>query len=296
MNLLPLLLSCAARDLPELPSWTWVAPEVSAGTLTMAVTGRGRSRARASYTGGGGELLDFVGYAFVHEHPEHGVLVIDPGYPSLAEDPSVYPGRFLANVTGLSEVAPLVGQLSAAGLAAADVDRLLITHGHVDHAGAIADFPGATLHVVEREWDFARKRDPLHAVIPEPYVDHEAVELLTFDGGPYGPFPSHHDLYGDGSVIVLPTPGHTPGHSSVLVNLPESSWLLVGDAAWLERHWAEPTPKGRMTQALLEDDPGAAWLALARIHAWAEANPELRVMAGHEPQLEVRYPTLPASL
>jgi len=160
----------------------------------------------------------------------------------------------------------------------------------------LADFPDATLHILEQEWRFALNESSLNAVVPWPYQDHAAMDFVSFGAGPYGPFPAHHDLFGDGSVVMLPTHGHTPGHTSVLINAQNGSWLVVGDAAWHERHWAEPVPKGTMTRLVLEDDPKAAELALLRIHAWAKADPDLNVMAGHEASLEQRYPLLPEPL
>ena len=84
--------------------------------------------------------------------------------------------------------------------------------------------------------------------------------------------------------------------TSVLLKAANGRYLVVGDAAWHERHWAEPVPKGGMTRLLLEDDPKAAMLALERIHAWALAEPEVQILAGHEATLEQRYPLYPDAL
>jgi hypothetical protein len=73
------------------------------------------------------------------------------------------------------------------------------------------------------------------------------------------------------------------GSVMVLVNLPEGSWLFTGDTAWVDEHWQGPTPKGWLARSVLEHDAGSAWDGVHRIHAWAQAHPELHIVAGHEP-------------
>lgn len=103
-----------------------------------------------------------------------------------------------------------------------------ISHYHYDHTGQAADFPTATLLVDRRDWEGINAR-PDRAQRFTPWISGGGkVQPLTYD----------HDVFGDGSVIMLATPGHTPGHRSLLVRLKDSGpVLLSGDAAHFAENW-----------------------------------------------------------
>ena len=109
-----------------------------------------------------------------------------------------------------------------------------ISHYHADHTGQIASFPKATLLIGTREWDAISAPKPAEGVNYKPFEGwikgENKVEPL-----PLGP---DKDVFGDGSVIVLRTPGHTPGHSSLLVRLPQmGAVILSGDAVHFHENY-----------------------------------------------------------
>src|SRR5262249_28667892 len=101
-----------------------------------------------------------------------------------------------------------------------------ISHYHGDHTGQVASFPKATLLIGTREWDAITAPKPAEGVNFKPFEGwikgENKVEPL--------PLGLDKDVFGDSSVIVLRTPGHTPGHSSLLVKLASGSLILSGDA------------------------------------------------------------------
>ena len=110
-----------------------------------------------------------------------------------------------------------MSQLAAIGVQPDDVRYVAISHTHADHVGNVDLFPKATVLIqkAEYDWAFAPDKKP-------PFSASHTVEKL--DG--------EKDVFGDGSVRIIPTPGHTPGHESLLVDLPKTGWLLLsGDAA-----------------------------------------------------------------
>ena len=253
LSLLLLLSGCAR--LPPPPSRPAAsAPMVEraalpSASLTVYEVGTGHLSPRLVY-GTGGEPVPVVIYAYVLDHPTAGRVVIDPGYGRrAAADPGEVPGRFAARSTGLVMGAPLAEQIDPAS-----VSRLYVTHMHVDHGSGIEDFPGATVHIVPEEWDFGGRHRRIQATIPLVGMEHIDTAPLTFADGPYGPFEAHADVFGDGVLIALPTPGHTPGHTSFLVNLPGGSFLLTGDAAWVDAHWEQPMMKGPLAAGVIEVD------------------------------------------
>jgi len=121
-----------------------------------------------------------------------------------------------------------------ARLRAIDVDPGSITyiinsHLHADHCGGNVAIPNATMVIQSRELAAARNSENPMLYSPADY-DH-GHPILAIDG--------EHDLFGDGSVICFPTLGHTPGHQSVRVKLPDGDVVLTGDCCYLKRNLDE---------------------------------------------------------
>ncbi|MFT5684955.1 MAG: N-acyl homoserine lactone hydrolase [Myxococcota bacterium] len=264
----PVLSAAVDIDRGALPAMSLQVFPISTGSLP----------ARMVFAEGGGPDVPIVSYAVVLNHPTAGVVVIDPGFGQRTVDaPHEAPGRATVRTTGLVMGTPLIAQLTES------VDRILVTHMHIDHAGAIEDFPDAMVQITAAEWEFGSRRRPIRAVIPAAGQSVRAVEPLTFADGAYGSFDAHSDVLGDGSLIALPTFGHTPGHTAFLVNLPGGSFLLTGDAAWVDEHLSQPALKGRMARGLIEVDGEANGEALWRLRALSEAIPGVVILTGHDP-------------
>ena len=116
----------------------------------------------------------------------------------------------------------LEAQLDQLGIKPADIKRMGVSHTHPDHIGNVELFPQATLYVQKAEYDWPGTNN-------EPrFKPSHPVELLSGDK----------DVFGDGSVTVLSTPGHTPGHQSLLVKLPKTgAVVLSGDAVHFRDNW-----------------------------------------------------------
>jgi glyoxylase-like metal-dependent hydrolase (beta-lactamase superfamily II) len=106
-----------------------------------------------------------------------------------------------------------------------------ISHYHADHIGGASQFPSSTLLIGKGEWD------SIKAGSAPPGTDVLLKNWLA-DGGKVEPLPNDKDVFGDGSVIILSTPGHTPGHHSILVKLKQMGpVVLVGDAVHFHENY-----------------------------------------------------------
>jgi glyoxylase-like metal-dependent hydrolase (beta-lactamase superfamily II) len=124
----------------------------------------------------------------------------------------------------------VAAQLERLGVPPATVGQIVLSHLHTDHVGGLAAFPAAEVIVGETEWRRARgMRGRLRGYVPLP--GRPRVRTVAPDGPPLGPFPASHDLLGDGTLTLVPTPGHTPGHLAMLVRGAGRTWLLAGDLA-----------------------------------------------------------------
>jgi len=206
--------------------------------------------------------------SFLVIHPR-GKLLFDTGVDCLAAtDPQASLGERLARLFrmagGPDEQLP--GQLAALGLGPGDITHVANSHLHFDHCGCNALFTGATFLVQEAELDAARApRSHAHGRGWNHPLDYRGID-------------GEHDVFGDGSVLLFPTPGHTPGHQSMSVRLsPDRAFVMAADACYSQEH---------MDRELL---PGAVWDAgrmiesMGRLRRLGERS-DTQLLFGHDAQ------------
>src|SRR2546423_12375585 len=116
----------------------------------------------------------------------------------------------------------LVSQLEALGVKPSDITFVAVSHTHPDHIGNVELFPRAMLLVQKAEYEWPGANNA-----PRFTPEHP---VTTLEGDK--------DVFGDGSVTILATPGHTPGHQSLLVKLPKTGALVLsGDAVHFQANW-----------------------------------------------------------
>lgn len=210
--------------------------------------------------------------AFLLEHPTAGAILVDCGLaPVHAENPSADVGRVGALALGGVRMRPDEAIGAQARALGADPKLVVMTHLHYDHAGGSAQFADATFVIAEDEWaDAPSPRKGTFAHHREAMRDVRTVRP--------GPFEDPLDLFDDGSVRLVATPGHTPGHLSLLLALHDGSEaLLAADAAYARR-----TIDERLVPAICPDVE-TYLRSLDAIRAYVAAHPETVVVCGHDP-------------
>jgi glyoxylase-like metal-dependent hydrolase (beta-lactamase superfamily II) len=173
-------------------------------------------------------------FAYLIEHPRGTVLFDTGARLELQSDPRAYFGASADLFDfALRAGEDVASQLSRAGVAAGDLEHVVQSHLHYDHAGGLGLFPRALVHVQRAELAHAL------SVSPTP-------ELLYLRGDYEGDVRWHelegeHDLFGDGRVVCIPTPGHSPGHQSLLIRLPSQTIFLLADATYRVQRMRERT-------------------------------------------------------
>src|SRR5258708_39896968 len=126
----------------------------------------------------------------------------------------------------------LVEQLAQLHLTPEKITFVGISHYHGDHVGQVASFPEATLLVGKGDWEV------LNDAKPNPNVNVSNFAHWIGGGGKVEPLAGDKDVFGDGSVIMLSTPGHTPGHHNLLVKLKDQGNVLItGDLAHFRENY-----------------------------------------------------------
>jgi N-acyl homoserine lactone hydrolase len=221
--------------------------------------------------------------AFLLEHPGAGAVLIDTGFhPSVAVDPRKNLGRIQTRLFKDVEMDPeqaATAQLRRKGIEPARVKVVVMTHLHPDHASAISEFPGATFVVSKAEWAAATTQGALHGYLKRQFDHAFDYRLLDFEGADvesFATFGRSLDLFGDGSVRCVYTPGHTPGHLSVVLRLRRREALVAADAVYLRRNLDEMRLSHRTADDHLSER------SLREIGRYVRDTPGALIIPGHD--------------
>lgn len=222
-----------------------------------------------------GEKRELIAGCYLIRHPK-GVLLWDTGLtPELIGATNGPPGMTLKT--------SIPDRLRAAGIDPASVTHVGISHYHGDHSGGAAGFPKAELLIGKGDWEAVK-------AMPDDERQKRQLAHWLSGGGKVTPLAADHDVFGDGSVVILTMPGHTPGHSSLLVRLPNSGpVLLSGDQYHFRENRAArgvPTFNKNRADTLASHD---RFEEIAKVL-------KARVIIQHDPRDMAELPTFPAAL
>ena len=232
------------------------------------------------------ELIDIPIVAFLLEHPTAGPVLVDTGFQRIvAEGPSRERtrnlgrvGRLMARDLRMEPRQCVAAQLQAHGIEKSDLSLIVMTHLHFDHASALCDFPAATVLVSAPEWAAAHGRYLfMHGYVPAQLSPAPSYRTIEFEPGAQGdPFAHALDVFGDGSLRLVFTPGHTRGHVSLLARLSDREALLTGDAAY-----TLATLRAGARPWLIEDAQ-AFERSVVALAQWDREHPDALVIPGHD--------------
>jgi len=170
-----------------------------------------------------GQKLALTASCYLIHHGDD-YMIWDTGYPATV------PGG--AAPAGPTVKTTLVEQLTQLKLKPEQVKYVGISHYHGDHTGQAGSFPQATLLIGKGDWDALNDPKPAAGINPAPLAN------WISGGGKVEPVPRDKDVFGDGSVIMLDLPGHTPGHHGLLIKLKTTgNVLLTGDVSHFHENY-----------------------------------------------------------
>ncbi|MBK7865051.1 MAG: MBL fold metallo-hydrolase [Archangiaceae bacterium] len=219
----------------------------------------------------------------VLQHPTVGTIVLDPAFGvEIAHDLSRVPPWFRV-VSGSAEgKQPAVDGLQAAGIDPRSVREVLLTHSHWDHTGGVRDLPRATVRMSQPEYAYVGSLEHyLEPGVLRHQLDRawKRIEPFGFEGPAVLRFEGSHDVFGDGSVIAVPLPGHTPGSAGFLVRgAGGKRWIFTGDSTWTLRGIEKPAHK----TVPIDLDRAVTGESIGRLHALHLEHPEIEIVPAHD--------------
>jgi glyoxylase-like metal-dependent hydrolase (beta-lactamase superfamily II) len=176
--------------------------------------------------------------------------------------------------------ADIASRLKAIGVDPADIRYLINSHLHFDHCGGNALIPNAVVVVQRREWKAAQNEMARAANVYNPLDFDHGHEVMQIEG--------EHDLFGDGSAVLFPTYGHTPGHQSLRLKLESGEIVLAADCCYLKQTLdAMRLPPFAYKRELMIE-------TLTRLRAMRDGG--ARIFYGHDPQFWKTVPQAPEAV
>ncbi|MDD5168576.1 MAG: MBL fold metallo-hydrolase [Syntrophales bacterium] len=193
----------------------------------------------------------------------------------------------------------LVHQMLRLGFQPSDVKHVILSHLHWDHAGGMRDFPDAHYIINRKEWDFATRLTGMrlfkNAFIKEQFCG-QALDIELVETDPAKPlltFPGSCDLFGDGSMLLVDLPGHSPGLMGLYLKMPSGRrFLFSADCFYFPEGMEQRIPKSGLMRALVSEGPEAA-VSIEKIYALKKSEPGIEIVGSHDHRLPGRYALAP---
>jgi glyoxylase-like metal-dependent hydrolase (beta-lactamase superfamily II) len=219
---------------------------------------------------------------YLIEHPE-GPILFDCGESPRASHPGYFPKWqpffWLAVDIRVGPDEGIGARLGQRGLAPTDLKAVVLSHLHHDHGDGLPDLNGAPIYVSQRHWDAFRHYVPatLEGAVPQHWPANFSPHILEPNGPPIGPFPHSYPLTSDGKIVAVDTPGHVPGHLSVIVFADDVAYFLGGDATYDQSLLDAELTDG------VNNNPKLAIESLCKIKEFARQQPTV-ILPAHDPR------------
>lgn len=290
----PLLLADHAG--PALPQQLPAAAPPAGLRFTVFQTAHSAAAPEALVVAGGrwGQPRQLVQQAVLIRHPR-GNLLYDTGLGRQIAAQFAVNSAFYRRFFAHAAVNPLVDQMAAHGESPQDIRVIVPSHMHWDHISALPDLPWAQVWAEPAERQGAHEGEP-PAFLASQFEGVQHWRDLHYTDGPYLGFARSRDVHGDGSIVLVPLPGHTRGQVGLFLTLPSGRrYFFIGDATWTIEGVNAPADRPWLTRHLvhLDDDETLNRNAIAHIHHIARAYPAMQVVPVHDEHVARQLPRYP---
>jgi len=249
--------------------------------VTLLKAGKMTSQQSFSWRGGKWGVTYESGMAAVLvEHPRMRFLY-DAGFGANVDAHAEAMPWLMQKLAKYEKETPAAEQLRQRGITPETIQAIYLSHSHWDHISGIEDFPGAEVRMPSAELAFIRAHK--YPGLVDQMIDKWKVQTYEFSSGPYENFDRSLDLFGDGSVVLVPLPGHTDGSNGMFVNLRSGKrFLFTGDLTWAMEGFELPAERPWLARKLVDFDEAEVRRSIVKVHLLMRKYPDLVVVPAHD--------------
>lgn len=236
---------------------------------------------------------------FLIEHPVHGNILFDTGYSTrYYEAIKKFPFSLMNKIlpVQITEKENAIHQLLDMNIKSKDIQTVILSHLHADHVGGIADFSDSTIYVDKKEWKFGKQSKLkllMNGYLKQLYenINRSALKQLIFEnsGYSYGPFSNAIDLFKDGTILLVPLPGHSIGQFGLLLNITnEKRYFFIADSVYLKANY-QKIRGGSILSRFAHYNLKQYESNFPMLRKLETMNPHLIIIPSHDPNMYKRY-------
>ena len=264
-------------------------PEV---TLSVIECGKMKSKQSFVFLGGSWSADYYSGMAAVLIRHPKATLLFDAGFGANVDEHFKNAPRLMRALTSYDKETNAASQLQEHGIAPAQINSIILSHGHWDHISGAEDFPDAEVLLSKAEEDHIRTL-PASELIAQM---RGRLKLRSFDfiGGAYENFDRSFDLFSDGSLVLVPLPGHTPGSIGLFVNLHSGKrFFFIGDLTWAIEGVTLPAERPWISRKLVDQDEDQVRRSIVKVHQLLARRPDLVIVPAHDRRIHDQIANFP---
>lgn len=269
-------------DVPPLPAEVSM-PAVINSPVQIAAIPAGKLTTLPAFGYRGGSLIklrDFNMGGILITHPQ-GDFLLDTGFGADYREHDKSSPLLMRLSSWVSADTTVAKELNRVGYDRSRLQGILLTHAHWDHVSGIPDLLPMPVWVNPAEYDFIHSGHAMGALMAS-FGDVQ-YQQYAFDDGPYLGFTQSNDLFGDGSVVLVPAAGHTPGSVIVFVHTrDQQSYAFIGDIAWQAEGVQRPAERPWLSRKLVDLHEDDNRKMLLKVAALQRAFPALQVVPAHD--------------
>ncbi|HYV06041.1 MAG TPA: MBL fold metallo-hydrolase [Blastocatellia bacterium] len=287
----------AKLDVAAYPAAVFKSPELNLSTLpetSLSVIECGKMMSKQVFVFRGGhwsEDYESGMAAVLVRHPK-GTLLFDTGFGANVDEHVKTIPTLMRRLTTYDKETSAAAQLKAHGFEPGEIKMAIISHSHWDHVSGLEDLPQAEAWFSREEIDDIPKL-PASELIKQ-MSDKLELHALDLNGPPYENFDRSLDLYQDGSIVLVPLPGHTPGSIGMFVNLRSGKrFLFIGDLTWALEGIELPAERPWVSRKLVDRDETQVRASIVKVYQLSKRYPDLVVVPAHDRRVHNRIANFP---